>query len=69
MIEKIEMKFKLEQWVKVIELTADSGIVKKDNTKMNYDNYASNFQEKKITKKETKDCFKKKGYRNINNMS
>ena len=35
----IGMRFKLGQWDKVIELTADSGVVQEDNMKMSYDNY------------------------------
>ena len=41
------MRFKLGQWDKVIELTAESGVVQEDNMKMSYDNYAQQFLEEK----------------------
>ena len=56
----IAMRFKLGQWDKVIELTADSGVVQEDNMKMSYDNYAQQFLEEKNYEK-AEEYFKKAG--------
>ena len=56
----IGMRFKLGQWDKVIELTADSGVVQEDNMKMSYDNYARQFLEEKNYEK-AEEYFRKAG--------
>ena len=56
----IMMRFKLGQWDKVIELTAESGVVQEDNMKMSYDNYAQQFLEEKNYEK-AEEYFKKAG--------
>ena len=43
----IEMRLKLGQWDKVIDIMKDSGVVQEDNMKVSYSNYADQYMDKK----------------------